>query len=113
MITVAESLAIAVMRGDITAAYALADRLIEERDDGLSKMGQIAAEMAQHPVALAGDVWRWPEFRAFCNRAGILIRLRTTGLTIDLDIGKPMRVTHRHIAANGPGAVVDDSTETQ
>lgn len=98
--TTAEAMAIAVLKGEMTAAYALADRLIEERDDGPEAMRQAAQALAEQPAALSIDVWRWPEFQAFCGRADILTSLRTTGLTIDLSMGQPMRVTHQHIASD-------------
>lgn len=102
-VSLAESLALSVLKGDATAAYALADRLLEERDDGLTKMGQAARALKSSGTASGMAVWRWPEFESFCRRAGILIDLRTTGMTIHVPIQGPLRVEHHYIGVDTQG----------
>ncbi len=81
-ITLAESLAMAVLKGDTAAAYALADQLIEERE-GFENLKQRAIATRTYPYATDGySVYSWPEFRAFCDRLGVLWDLRTIDITI-------------------------------
>lgn len=104
--TLAEAMALAVLRGDEAAALALADRLIEGRLDTPGARERLASGPRRNPVS-ALEVFGWPEFRALALRLGIQHRLPTTSLTIDLDVGGSVRVTHRHLgsvaAAVDPG----------
>jgi hypothetical protein len=94
----AETMAIEVLKGDRVAAYALADMLLEERDGGVNKMAEAAKEIREnHPTAVDGyGVYRWPEFQAFCKRAGILWDLRTVSMVIYVEEGATLKVEHNY-----------------
>lgn len=96
--TLAESMALAVLKGDHVAAYALADKLIEQRDEGFDAMARAARELREkHPVAHDGyGVYHWPEFQAFCKRAGILWDLRTVSMTFTIEEGACLDVTQTY-----------------
>jgi very-short-patch-repair endonuclease len=93
--TLAEEMALVILRGDTVAAYALADALLEERDGKVTKMAKAAEALRQEPLASDGyEVYRWPEFRAFCDRAGILWDLRTISMTFTIEEGSRLVVSH-------------------
>jgi hypothetical protein len=99
--TVAESMALAVLKGDMVAAYALADALIEERDEGRTKFAKAAAALREKKTRYANDgygVYRWPEFRAFCDRAGIPYGLGTRSISFSIEEGEALEVRHTYIA---------------
>lgn len=100
--TLGEALAIAVLRGDHVAAYALADKLIEQRDEGADALA-MAAKSLREETQIAHDgysVYRWPEFEAFCKRAGILWDLRTISMTITIEEGGMLAVDHKYAGSN-------------
>lgn len=104
MLTLGEEMAMAVLRGDNAAAYALADKLIEERDDGVGKMAQAAVALREGEQAWDGyAVYGWPEFQAFCARAGILWDLRTINIAFSIKRGERMSVVHEYAASDNPG----------
>lgn len=100
--TLAESMAMAVLKGDMVAAYALADKLLEEREGGVEKMAKAAKALReQTPPAYDGyQVYFWPEFQAFCKRAGILWDLRTVSMTFCIAEGKRLVIDHQYAAQN-------------
>jgi hypothetical protein len=88
-LTLGESMALAVLRGDRVAAYALADQLVEEYNGGREKQAQAARALLEAPLAVDGhQVYSWPEFKAFCRRLGLLWDLRTVWLRITLAEGE-------------------------
>lgn len=106
--TLDEALALAVLKGDRVAAYALADKLIEEREMGFDKLKAEAARFRQ-TVREAYDgyeVYSWPEFKAFCDRAGILYDLRTISISFKIEIGARLEINHVYAGSdnlpNGP-----------
>jgi hypothetical protein len=109
MLTLKEEMAMAVLRGHDDAAYALADKLIEERDDGVEKLAQAAVALREGEQAHDGyAVYRWPEFEAFCRRAGILWDLRTIGMSFSIKVGERFSVVHEYAASdnqNPPHAI--------
>lgn len=95
--TLGEEMAVAVLRGDMVAAYTLADMLQEERDSGGSPMAKASKGMHNNPTASDGyRVYHWPEFRAFCKRAGICIDLKTVDIIITIKEGSPLQVEQRY-----------------
>jgi len=99
MQTLAEALAIATLRGDLVAAYALADRLLEERAEGAMPEAR-AAQLRQETgrVQVLGEVvWMWPEFQAFIHRLGVAASLSTMALTIQLTLGEPVLITQEYM----------------
>jgi hypothetical protein len=97
-----EEMALAVLRGDRVAAYALADLLLEERTAGREGMAK-AAKALRESYEGAHDgysVYFWPEFQAFCKRAGILHDLRTVHMTITIKEGHPLVVDHTYQAVD-------------
>lgn len=99
--TLAEAMAVEVLRGDMVAAYALADRLLEQRDGGIDAQARAARELREHPTAADGyGVYRWPEFIAFCKRAGILWDLRTVSMEFTIGEGQPLTVRQVYIGTD-------------
>lgn len=98
--TLAESMALAVLKGDMVAAYALADKLQEERDEGFEKMAQAAAATRDQIFADGFAVYQWPEFQAFCKRAGILWDLHTQSISFTLEEGSAMVVEQSYLAVD-------------
>jgi hypothetical protein len=95
-LTMEESLALAVLQGDKVAAYALVDRLIEERGRG-GKLAE-ATLAALHPnppgFPLGRDVYHWPEFKAFCRRLGLVWEIYTMGLVIRMGSESQVEIEH-------------------
>lgn len=101
--TLGEEMAVAVLRGDMAAAYALADMLIEEREAGGSPMAKATQGQHKHPTASDGyAVYRWPEFQAFCKRAGICYDLKTVDMTITIREGLPLSIEHKYYGTDVP-----------
>lgn len=100
--TLAEQMALCVLKGDMVAAYALADALVEERERGLTTQAQVAKELSeQTSVCHDGySVYRWPEFQAFCRRAGFLWDLRTIKMTIYINEGERLRIDHQYAGSD-------------
>lgn len=96
-LTLAESLAMAVLKGDTVAAYALADALLEERERGGKPLDEGYRELIAGKGHSDGYVaYHWPEFRAFCKRAGILWSLNTISITIKLEEGAAISVDQQY-----------------
>lgn len=91
--TLGEAMAIAVLKGDKIAGYALADLLLEERERGVNAQARAAEELRSYPTAMDGyAVYRWPEFIAFCKRAGILWDLRTVRMAINIRLDEMVTI---------------------
>jgi hypothetical protein len=85
--TLAESMALAVLKGDISAAYSLAEDLLRQRDRGDTPLDQGYREMVLEGAPtppLGFDVYHWPEFVAFARRLGLLWELGTYDTTITI-----------------------------
>jgi hypothetical protein len=109
-LTLGESMALAVLRGDRVAAYALADQLIEEYNGGFEKQAQAARALREGPQAYDGyDVYSWPEFQAFAKRLGVLWDLRTISIRILLDANE--RVEVEQVYAGSDAAMVPRGAE--
>jgi hypothetical protein len=54
-------------------------------------------EQQRREVVLTEDVYRWPEFKAFLERAGVDYEQGTTNITIILKLGKAPRVVHEYL----------------
>lgn len=105
--TLAEALAVAVLKGDFVAAYALVDRLTEER--GAAAMPRREWSRDQHAppprIARTYDVISWPEFRALADRLGVAPSLFTTGLVLLFPVDGVVMVEQEYIAGdNGTAA---------
>lgn len=84
-LTLKEEMAMAVLKGDDGAAYALADELIRELQEGDASRTAVAEALRLGPHCDDSyNVYHWPEFQAFAKRLGILWDLRTIDLTIKL-----------------------------
>lgn len=97
--TLAEAMALAVIRGDMVAAYALADMLIMEKNAGDGGVAAQAASVIRGwPIAhIAGyDVYNSPEFEAFARKFGIAWDLNTVNMTIHLPADGPMSVIQEY-----------------
>ena len=91
----AEAMALAVLRGDMVAAYALADQLLEQRQNPDSSQKKAAAIREQGNQGVQSYmVYHSPEFQALCKRFGILHDLPTIDLKIELPVEGVMKVTH-------------------
>ena len=105
--TLAENMSLAVLKGDLVAAYALADLLQERAAAGPGKLAEAArAQRAkQHRVAADGyEVYQWPEFKAFCRRAGIAWDLNTVDMEFRIVEGEALVINHRYYAVDTGGA---------
>lgn len=113
--TLAEAMAVEVLKGDMIAAFALADALLEERDVGGSPMAKAAKEMFGKRRSVGGatgiNPYHWPEFRAFCQRAGIAWDLRTISMSIHIEEGFMMRIEQKYAGAS-PSTFIDDQVES-
>lgn len=92
--TLAEAMAIAVLKGDHVAAYALADKLIEERQEkGIPLRGD------HETRSVTGyEVYNWPEFEAFARRLGFKYDLATRDVTIRLTVDEFVVIEHNYQA---------------
>lgn len=110
--TVAHSLAVAVLKGDMVAALALCDKVKEEATHNQQSFADLCEESFQS-AADADDgytVYSWPEFRAFCKRAGFMWNLRTRGVTFRVFEGEPVVFTHEYIGTDLPENESIDAT---
>lgn len=102
--TVAHALAIAVLKGDMIAALALADKVREEATDTQQTLVDRCEEVFQSPVAADGfNVYTWPEFQAFCKRAGFMWNLRTRDVVITIKEGHLLLFNHEYVGTDLPG----------
>lgn len=110
--TLAEAMALAVLRGDMVAAYALADRLQEERaaDPAAQAMAQAATRSAG--PARCHDVYQWPEFLAFARRLGFMWDLSTRDVVIRMPLDGLVEIEHNYVGTDGPpaGTPIDTTT---
>lgn len=103
--TLAEEMALAVLRGDLVAASALADKLLEDRDSGVDAMAKAARALKEkRTVHQSHEVYLSPEFEAFCKRFGILWDLRTVNMTIELPVGEAMVIKQTYRGTDNVGA---------
>ena len=101
--TIAESLAIAVLKGDMTAAYVLADKLIEQSEETQQSRAIKEAATRQHRTANDGfSVYRWPEFEAFAKRLGFMWDLRTIDVTIKIHRGEMVVIDQTYAGSDIP-----------
>jgi hypothetical protein len=97
-------MALAVIRGDRAAAYALADKLVQESQE--TQLGRALRERAVRDAPVAGGgyaLYSWPEFQAFCRRLGVLWDLRTVKITLHLGEGEAVRVVQEYMGSDVPG----------
>jgi hypothetical protein len=101
--TIAESMAIAVLKGDYVAAYALADRLIEESHDDQNKRALREIGVREQSIADDGfSVCQWPEFRAFARRLGFMYNLHAIGAVITIKSGEMVTIQHSYAGSDIP-----------
>jgi hypothetical protein len=100
MLTVAESMALAVLKGDKAAAYSLADKLLEELHTDPSEVQQRLAELRHKPPVVGYEVWACPEFQAFCRRFGIHWDLLTIEMVITLEADGLVMVQQKYRGAD-------------
>lgn len=101
-LTLAKAMAAAVINDDEAAAMALADMLA---NNPTRKELNRTAELLQtrRMNADGREVYRWPEFQAFCDRLGVLWDLLTVDLTIMIPSYGPVKVIQsHHTVDNGP-----------
>lgn len=110
--TLAEAMAIAVLRGEMDAALALADKLTEERDQGTANERIIKNYRSQN-ARLAADgyaVYQWPEFRAFALRLGVMVDHNTWEISFAIREGEVVEVNHRYVGFDAPQQGPIDTT---
>lgn len=95
--TLAESMAIAVLKGDMTAALALADQLIEERGGIKAEIEKHTGQWSRESAHAGRVVYNWPEFRAFAERLGVMWHLRTVEVIITMRPDEPVHVNHTYL----------------
>lgn len=101
--TTAQALAIAVLKGDLGAAYALADRLQEEANDNQELNAIREAATRGGGTAYDGHaVYHWPEFQAFAQRLGLMWNLRTIDVSIHIREGELVTIEHRYAGSDVP-----------
>lgn len=94
----AEAMALAILRGDMTAADAYADKYLEERGkkpmpwDGVSRISTSGS------VVDGYTVYRWPEFVAFANRMGFKWDLNCRSITIHIPHDDVVTIDIDHVA---------------
>ncbi len=96
--TILDALAVAVLKEDELAAMALRDMLEEKVDR--QKLNDQARELRQtrRMVTTGTRVYGWPEFRAFCERLGILYDAITCDLVIEMYARGPVNIIQRYMA---------------
>jgi hypothetical protein len=116
MKTVAEAMAMAVFRREWDAAFALADKLIDLRNNPES-LEQQAAAIHLDPNRHSVDgyrVYSWPEFQAFCRRAGIVWGLHTKRITITLEEGMSLMIYQEYNGHDmGPQETPNETGESE
>jgi hypothetical protein len=103
--TLAEAMAMAVLKGDLTAAYALADKLLEQRANPANLVEEAARLRHEQPFSLLDGyaVYHWPEFKAFAKRMGFLYDLATVDVTIRLKEGEAVIIQHTYAGHDTTG----------
>lgn len=111
LITLAESMAIAVLRKDWAAALALADNLIELRDNptAMTKRAEEIYNSSSRPVD-GYEVFHWPEFRAFARRLGIVWDLHTREITFTLREGEAVVIKQDYLGMEARNPNPDTTT---
>jgi hypothetical protein len=94
-LTLGEALALAVLKGDKVAAYALADSLLEERARGGTPLDEGYLESGR-PGPTGYEVYHWPEFRAFAKRLGILWSVYTNEISLRLNVDEPVEINQSY-----------------
>jgi hypothetical protein len=70
-------------------------------------------ELMSHPVAADGySVYHWPEFQAFCKRAGIMWGLKTRRIEITLAEGELFVVKQEYAASDTGGGFLPNQTHS-
>lgn len=100
--TLAESMAMAVLKGDMAAAYALAAKLIEQRESPSTPMEEAAKLIYErgNRVVHSSHVYMSEEFQGFCRRFGIAWDIRTVAMTITLPADGLMSVDQSYRAVS-------------
>lgn len=94
----AEAMALAVLKGDRVAAYALADKLTEERLRDGDILTGYSDRRAGH---ISGyEVYHWPEFQALAKKLGIFYDLRTVSMTITLPVEGNVEIVQSYLGTN-------------
>lgn len=107
-LTIEEAMALAVLRGDRTAARALADSLMGA--DGLPEPAAGDRTAAGPPHSR--DVWAWPEFRALASRLGVALIPRTVELVIRLHADEVVEVNQRYYLSDAQAGTVGEAEGT-
>lgn len=105
MKTVADAMALATLRQEWSAAFALADKLIELKNspETLAQRAAAAEQTAQRMAYNGYDVYHWPETVAFMKRLGVDISLNTREISFTLREGEVVLINHSYIGHdNGP-----------
>lgn len=109
--TLAEAMAIAVLKGDMAAALALADKLIEERSEVKRDFATLIEQSIPGTPVTGYEVYRWPEFIAFAQRLGFKWDLRTIECTITMKRDELVRIDHVYAGNNDtPPPAVNTTT---
>jgi len=111
-LTLGERLAVAVLQGDATAAYALADLLHEE---GLRKGDERDAalrELRHDRKAFGHEVYRWPEFVAFAKRLGFMYDHLTVDVVITIPADGCVDIQHHYRGVDHPAGPSEADTTT-
>ena len=99
--SLAEQMAIAVLRGDMGAALALADKLVEERNKGINGLIEERRNLRETTSFLDGfTLYHTPEFQAFCNRIGLIWELRTTNIVIRIPVEGLVEIEQTYQGSN-------------
>ena len=78
--TLAETLAIAILRGDYSAVWPLADKLLEERENNTFAQ---SLQLRNHRTIWQGyNLYRTEEFRNLCELLGVMWGLHTIEMAI-------------------------------
>lgn len=90
------ALAMAIIRGDRTAARALADMIIEEDRLSYEQRESARAEYRNNSSGIVGtELWGTPEFHAFLRLLGVSWELATISMTIHIPADGVVRVTQQ------------------
>lgn len=90
------ALAMAIIRGDRTAARALADLIIEEDRLSYEQRESLKSEHRQNSTAILGfALWGVPEFRALLRVLGVSWEAATINMTIHVPMDGVVRVTQQ------------------
>lgn len=93
--SVAEMLAIAVLRGDEVAKWALVDQLLMERD---ADPRLFQNKLIEGRIVSGYEVWSWPEFQRFIERLGVARGLPTVDLVIEMPLEGAVEIHQRYQA---------------